>query len=139
VEPRPGVADPNDRAEEPDPSVDGTVEGIVGWLTSHPGLVVGEPRDTTVGGLPGVYLDVSLDPAWTQTCPFSQGEPVVPILIGNGTSSLHHVILTGIEERLDVLEWNGGNVVIEVGAEGQPLDAWLTAVSPVIDTLSFST
>jgi hypothetical protein len=62
---------------------------------------------------------------------------VVPFIIGNGTSELHHVILPGFQERLYLLEWNGGNVAIEVGSEGQPLDEYLAEVLPIIENLHF--
>lgn len=114
-----------------------TVTDLVGWYVAHPGLVVTKPEDVTIGGLSGVYLDISLDPTWDETCPFSEGQPVVPFIIGNGTSQLVHVILPGFEERLYLLEWNGGNVAIEVGPEGGPLDDYLGDVLPIIDSLRF--
>ncbi len=71
------------------------------------------------------------------TCPWSDGRSTVPFIIGDGTSLVHHVILPGFHERLYLLEWNGGNVVIEVGPEGAPLDEYLTEVLPIIESLTF--
>lgn len=59
------------------------------------------------------------------TCPRSDGKPTVAFNIGDGTSLVHHAILPGFHERLYLLEWNEGNVAIEVGPEGAPLDEYL--------------
>ncbi|HEX2154558.1 MAG TPA: hypothetical protein VHL52_11335 [Acidimicrobiia bacterium] len=131
------VRAPADCREEWAEGVDGTVEDLVGWYETHPGLITTEPRDTTVGGLSGVFFDISLDPSWQVTCPYSEGQPVVPFIIGNGTSELHHVILPGFEERLYLLEWKGGNVAIEVGPEGSSLDEYLIDVLPITESLTF--
>jgi hypothetical protein len=108
------------------------------------GLVHGTPRTDRhrtrtgdIGGLEELQLDISLDPSWDVTCPYSEGLPVVPFIIGNGISSLHHVTFPGFEERLYLLEWNGGNVAIEVGSEGQSLDEYLAEVQPIIESLHF--
>lgn len=131
------VRAPAECAEAWAAGVGGTVDDLAGWYTSHPGLTTTEPEDVKVGGLSGVFLDISLDPSWDVTCPYSEGQPVVPFIIGNGISGLHHVILPGSEERIYLLEWNGGNVAIEVGPEGESLDEYLIEVLPIIESLSF--
>ena len=68
--------------EAPAPGVGQSVEAWSDWLTSHPGLVTTEPQPVNVGGLDGVYIDIALDPDWTVTCPYSEGQPVVPFIIG---------------------------------------------------------
>ena len=132
------MAVPVECEEEIDSSVDQSVEAISNWLTSHPGLVTTEPQAVSIGGLDGVYIDISLDPAWTVTCPYSGGQPIVPFIIGGGPSSLHHVILPGFEERLYLLEADGGNVAIEVGPEGDSLPEYFELVEPIIDSLQFT-
>ncbi len=131
------VRAPKDCEEDWADGVEGTVQDLVGWYTTHPGLVTTEPEEVVVGGLTGVFLDISLDPSWDVTCPFSEGQPVVPFIIGNGVSSLHHVILPGFHERLYLLEWDGGNVAIEVGPEGASLEDYLTEVLPIVESLRF--
>ena len=129
---------PLESAEAPAPGVGTSVEAWSDWLTAHPGLVTTEPQPVTVGGLDGVYLDIGLDPDWTVTCPYSEGQPVVPFIIGGGISSLHHVILPGFEERLYLLDYNDGNVAIEIGPEGTSLPEYLELVEPIIDHLQFN-
>ena len=131
------VRAPAECAESWAEGVGGTVEELVGWYRAHPGLTTTEPEDVNVGGLSGVFLDISLDPSWNVTCPYSEGQPIVPFIIGNGTSELHHVILPGFKERLYLLKWDGGNVAIEVGPEGDSLDEYLIEVLPIIESLSF--
>jgi len=115
-----------------------TVDDLVAWYTTHPGLVSTDPVPVTIGGLDGFALDLSLDPSWTVVCPFSEGQPVVPILIGGEVSLLHHVLLPGMEARLYVLDWNGGNVVIEIGPEGTDLQTYLDEVVPIIESMTFA-
>jgi hypothetical protein len=131
------VAAPDACHERPLRGVGRRVEDLVSWLVDHPGLETTDPEPASVGGLEGVYLELSLDPAWQTTCSYSQGQPVVPFIVGGGVSSLHHVILPGFEERLYLLEHAGGNVAIEVGPEGQDLDQYLEEVMPIIQTLEF--
>ena len=132
------VAAPLECEEHRDPNVDQSVEAITEWLTSHPGLVTTEPEPVSVGGLDGVFVDISLDPSWTVACPYSQGAPVVPFIVGGGPSSLHHVILPGFQERLYLLEMDGGNVAIEVGPEGASLPEYLDVVNPILIALEFT-
>jgi hypothetical protein len=132
------VAVPFECEEKPDPSVDQSIEALSSWLTEHPGLQTTEPIRVSVGGLDGVYLDISLASSWTTTCPFSEGQPVVPFIIGGDPSSLHHVILPGFEVRLYLLEYEDGNVAIEVGPEGGSLEEYLEEVAPIIESLQFA-
>ena len=127
-----------DCQERPDGGVGQTVEALAAWLTAHPGLEVTEPQPVSVGGLDGVWLDISLASSWTATCPFSEGKPVVPFIIGGGVSSLHHVLLPGFQERLYLLTYEQDNIVIEVGTEGERLPEYLEAVGPILDSLTFT-
>lgn len=132
------VAAPFKCYERPDPDVGQSVDALSEWLTRHPGLETTKPKPVSVGGLDGVYLDISLAESWTVTCPYSAGQPVVPFIIGGGPSSLHHVILPGFEERLYLLAYEDGNIAIEVGPEGGSLDEYLEEVIPIIESLRFA-
>jgi hypothetical protein len=108
------------------------------WYTSHLGLVTTEPEPTSVGGLTGVVIDVSLDPSWTKGCAWSGGQPSVGIIIGAGPSRLTHALSPSRpEERVYLLEFEDGNVTIEIGPEGTPLDAYLEVVTPIIESIQF--
>jgi hypothetical protein len=69
----------------------------------------------TVGGLPGVALDLTLDSDWKTSCP-PGALNAVPVLIGGGVSDLHHVICAHLQMRLLLFHWDGGNLAIEVTA-----------------------
>ena len=123
--------------EKPDSDVDASIEALSAWLTSHRGLTTTEPKSVVVGGLEGVYIDIGLSRTWTTTCPYSEGQPIVPFIVGGGPSSLTHVILPGFEERLYLLTYRGENVAIEVGPEGSSLDEYMDEVTPIIESLAF--
>ena len=124
--------------EEIDPAAGLRVDELSDWYTSHPGLVTTDPEPITVGGLPGVVIDVSLDPSWTTGCAWSGGQPSVGIVFGVGPSSLTHVLSTSRRaERLYLLEVEDGNVVIEVGPEGASLERYLEVVTPIVESLRF--
>ena len=123
--------------EAPQPGVGHTVEDLTEWLTSHPGLITTEPEPVSVGGLDGVFLDITLDPSWTTTCPYSNGQPVVPFIMGGDEAAFHHVINPGFEERLYLLANGSSNIAIEVGPEGDSLQNYLPEVGPIIDDLQF--
>jgi Concanavalin A-like lectin/glucanases superfamily len=124
--------------EEPDPEVGVTIDALSDWYTSHPGLVTTGPEPITIGGLAGVVTDVSLDPSWTNGCAWAGGQPSVGIIIGDGPSSLTHVLSSsGPEERLYLLQVEDGNVAIEVGPEGESLEDYLEVVTPIIEGIRF--
>jgi hypothetical protein len=121
--------------EQPDTNVSLYVDDLSTWLTAHPGLIATEPQPVAVGGLQGVFIDVFHDPSGTKTC--VGGPPGVPHIVGAGPSSLTHVLLPGMKERLYLLEYDRGNVTIEVGPEGASLEEYLPAVIPIVESLRF--
>jgi hypothetical protein len=56
-------------------SVGKTPPAIKDWLVGADGIVATAPTAVTVGGFAGWRIDLSIDPAWTATCPFSEGRP----------------------------------------------------------------
>jgi hypothetical protein len=67
-----------------------------------------------VGGLQGSLLDITLAPGWTKSCPYSNGQPVVPVITGIGSSSLDQGIEPGVKTRLYLLNSGTGTLVIEI-------------------------
>ena len=51
--------------DETDPTVGADTDSIAAALVSRPGLIATK-QETSVGGLPGVVLDIRLDPKWTK-------------------------------------------------------------------------
>ena len=58
----------------PEPGVGTSPLAIAKWIRRIPGLITTKPTPTEVGGIRGVTLDVSVSPASTHTCPFSEGQ-----------------------------------------------------------------
>ncbi|RJT75979.1 LamG domain-containing protein [Arthrobacter cheniae] len=101
--------------EQPQPEIGTSDAELATWYRTVPGLQVMRDVPVTVGGLPGVVLDLTLDSEWRTPCP-PGALNAVPVLIGGGVSDLHHVIGAPLEMRLFLLDWDGGNVAIEVTA-----------------------
>jgi hypothetical protein len=122
-----------------DPTVDGTVDAMSQWITSHPGLVTTQPEPVEVGGLQGVVIDISLDPSWTSTCPDEQGLPFV-VLLTNGVPGGDHVAISpNSPTRLYLLEHSTGVIVIAVDASepGQSLQQLAAFATPILDKIHF--
>ena len=69
--------------------------GIAGWLARNSGFTATAPRGVTVGGLPGMVIDLRMAVSWTKTCPYSNGEPLIPLLSGRPPSALEHNLVRG--------------------------------------------
>ena len=68
----------------------------------------------SVGGLSGTALDFRVSDDWKSECPLGGSVHAVPIMIGGGVSHLHHVMGAPLDMRLILLDWEGGNVAVEV-------------------------
>ena len=69
------VSEEDPCSETADSDVGESAEEIATWLAGAPGVVTTAPTQTTIGDLEAWQLDISIDPAWTTTCPFSEGKP----------------------------------------------------------------
>lgn len=110
---------------------------LAAWYQTLPGLIVSEPLAVAVGGLDGLQVDFSLEPG-VETCSF--GENVgIPLIIGDGVSELHHVILHDLDVRLVLLAWGAGNVTLEITnpKEQHSAEEFRSQLQPIIDSLVF--
>ena len=123
--------------EQSQKGVGTTPEDLVAWYQSVPGLIVSKPKPVTVGGLDGLQIDLSLEPD-VATCQYGPYTGI-PLIIGGGVSSVHHVLLDEIDLRLVVLDWEGGNVTLEVTnvKEQHSAAEFRSSVQPIIDSLRF--
>ena len=126
-----------DCTETAQEGVGSTPTELINWYQSIPGLTVSNPTKVTVGGLQGLQIDLSLEPG-VDTCSYGPYQGI-PLLIGNGVSSLHHVILHELDLRLVILGWRTGNVTLEITnvREQHTADEFRTALQPIIDSLEF--
>jgi hypothetical protein len=92
-----------------------SAQALTDWFTRQPGLVVTEPQPTSVGGLSGSMIDLSLAPDWTGTCPFIPDIPLVALLLGTGPSEgLGLVVEASWTIRLYLLDFEDDNIAIYV-------------------------
>lgn len=113
---------------------------LVAWIRQVEGLVVTSPAMVTVGGLRGVSVDISISPTWTASCPFANGLPTVPLLVG-GSSDLRWVVAGDEQLRLYVMDLPGGGIlIVDVDAfDGSLFSSLLSNAAPIVKSLQFAT
>lgn len=111
---------------------------IMRWLRQNPGIVATAQTVVTIGGLAGQVIDLRLAPGWTQTCPFSQGAPVVPFITGVGRSRFDHVLMPGQLTRLYLLDYAGRVLAIEV-ADSKDDPSHIADYAAVVSHMKFTT
>jgi hypothetical protein len=125
--------------DTPAAGVGSSAKELVEWIRGRPGLVVSEPTLSTVGGLSGQRIDVSIKDGWTASCPFAGGTPTVPLLV-EGAGGYRWVVAGSERLRLDVLELpGGGTVIVDIDAfDGRLMDELLKIAVPIVDSFSFA-
>lgn len=124
---------------DPELGVGNTSSELVAWMRGLPGLVVSTPAMATVGGLPGVSVDIGIREDWTQSCPFANGNPTVPLFNSNGAG--YHWIVVGNERlRLYLVDLpSGGTILIDVDAfDGTLFDSLIGAALPIVRSFEFA-
>lgn len=125
-----------DCAQHPEPSVAKTPAAMAEWFAGHPGLVATDPRAVTVGGLEGSVIDLEIADGYTETpCP-GLDLAVVPLIIGDGPASLHHVVVGSLTIRLFLLTAPGGET-IAVEVDDLPDGETLDALTEVVESMQF--
>jgi hypothetical protein len=114
---------------------------LTNWIASIPGLTAIPPTSVTVGGLPGFKLDVRVAPTWTHTCPYSNGQPFVPLIVsGVPGSDLDWGVGGTGRMRIYVLDAGAGRrlwIDVETIA-GKDFDQLAARATPVIESFAFS-
>jgi hypothetical protein len=113
---------------------------LMDWIRGRPGFTVTTPVLVTVGGLPGVRIDVAIKQSWTNSCPFAEELPSVPLFALPGSSTPWTV--AGSEQlRLYLLDRpGGGTIVVDVDAfTGSIWQALVSEATPIVQSLSFKT
>jgi hypothetical protein len=110
---------------------------LAAWYQTVPGLITSEPLPVTVGGFDGLQIDLALEPG-VEACSFD-GNTGIPMIMGDGVSSLHHVVLEEMDVRLVLLEWGEGNVTLEITnvREQHSAEEFRSQLQPIIDSLVF--
>jgi hypothetical protein len=103
-------------------------------LRELPGLVVGVAQPVTIGGIDGISVDMTVDPATLEPC---GTERVVPFA-SNGDGSFG--IGEGSKARLVLLPRPDGNgfFAIVIQTFEVDFDAFAAAATPVLQSFQFS-
>jgi hypothetical protein len=126
--------------DKPEPGVGRTPAEMAAYLSNHAGLITTEPEAVNIGGLNGVFIEVTLAPSWTQTCHYSEGQPNVPLFWGSDADSgLEWSVGPGAKSRFYILSMpGGGNILIDIAAyPDSEFDALREAAIPVIESITF--
>ena len=115
-----------------------TQAALADWIRTVPGLNVTAAQPVVVGGLNGVTLDVSVDPAWTRVCP-GETEPTVE-LFADAHGDEHDVKVHGdVPMRIFLLDLGDGRTLLTfIYAVDKPTyDALVSEAMPIIDSFEF--
>jgi hypothetical protein len=124
-----------------DPTVQRTVDGLIGWIASRPSLKVTPSMPIAIGGMTGRYVDVTLASSWTATCPDSNGAPVATFLMrsSGATDDWAWGIGRSEQQRLILLDVGGGNVVL-IGIDSSHADRYAELIAqamPIVQSFVF--
>lgn len=125
---------------EPAAGVGTTAADLVAWIGERPGLTVSAPVATTTGGLRGFVIDVAIIDGWLFSCPFAEGLPTVPLLVGKDPG-FRWVVAGNERLRMYILDLpGGGTVIVDVDAfDGDLFDAFAEQAAPIVISLEFAT
>jgi len=117
--------------ESAQPGIEATPEAMAEWYAGLPGLELSEPQPVTIGGLIGLVFNAALAEGYTGACPGADDVPAVPLLIGAGPASIHHVAVAGTATRAFLLGGPAGQtiaIVVSDAPDGVPLEELDTVV-----------
>jgi hypothetical protein len=117
-----------------------SVQDIVDFLRTHPGLDTTDPVPVEVGGYKGQSIALGVASSWTATCPDHTG-PFVLLLTDTEVPAGR---VLGYEEiqraKWDILDVNGETVIVERAGNsfGSSFDGAAAAAQPIIDSIKFT-
>jgi hypothetical protein len=130
-----GTCEAND-----DRAIGPTVDALVAWLRTRPGLQTGAPVPIMIDGHPGQMLDLSLSPSWSTACP-GNASPSAVFLTEAGFHLDSYAIgfAAGEQARLLLLDLGQADVVGILIRSTQPdrFDGLIQAAMPIVESLRF--
>jgi hypothetical protein len=113
------------------PGVGQTPAALATFVASQTGVVATTPTPVTVGGYPGLMLDLRLAPGWTDICPF--------LMDASGAAAAWSFGLGGTErQRLILVAPGGPTVAIFIDDSSPSRFADLVAQAmPIVTTFQF--
>jgi hypothetical protein len=126
--------------EAPEPAVERTAAAMADWIANAPGVVSTVPLALAIGGIEGLTLDISMDPTWTESCPYTEGRPYFPIFTGSATGTgLHWGVQPDTHMRLYILDRGDDTaLVIAITAEDQATyEDLLDEATTIVESIQF--
>ena len=123
-----------------DPTIGTSPKELAEWIASLPGLEATVPKAVLVGGLPGYTLDVRVARTWKHACPYSDGQPVVPLIVGSQPGSGIDFNVGTMGMRIWLLDAGADRRIwmdVEAG-DRLTLDDMLQRATHVIESFAFS-
>jgi hypothetical protein len=124
----------------PEPGVGTTAAELVAWFGERPGLVVSDPVAVTTGGMRGFVVDISILEGWLASCPYAEGVPTVPLLVGQ-EPGFRWTVAGSERLRMYVLDVpGGGTVIIDLDDfAGDLFEDFVEEASPIVASMQFAT
>lgn len=122
--------------DRPNPDVEKTFDGLVGWLKADPALALADVHDVSIGGLDGVVMDISMkDPRGDGCAEGVWGD----VYVGQDPSSLVHAVAEDYPLRVYLLHNGKRTLAIELADArgGSDYPDWFAAATPVVENLLF--
>jgi hypothetical protein len=104
--------------EVPEPGFGSSAHELLSGVASTPGVVATAPQSTDTANGRAEVIDVTMAPSWTHACPFSGGQPTVPLIVDTITTAEGPFWGLGPREKerlvaFDVEGWSNVVVVID--------------------------
>lgn len=132
----PGAATLDCLEEENVPGVGYGAQDLADWMAEHPGLVVSDPVEATVGGLPAVSLVIEGAAEWTGTC--GVDNPFVAVPVFYRIDSYHWALNVGARYHVTLVDIGRDTVAIMVDtADDDDLESFVESARPIIESFEF--
>lgn len=135
------LADSATCASQVAPGIGQTPAALAASVASRPGLVASKPAPITIGGYPGVMIDIHLAPNWTRTCP-GDTLPSAPLLVNDSgsPSGWNWGIASTEQQRLILLDIGGGRtvaIIVDDNSTPSRFAELIAQAMPIIATFQF--
>lgn len=122
------------------PAVPATVDGLIGYLRGLKSVVATAPKGITIDGYTGQWVDVTMAPTWTKTCPDVPGGAPLAIMLGNGgpvgADTYSQGVMGSERERVIVLDVGGQVVAIVIDATNS-FGTFVNRAMPIVQSFQF--
>jgi hypothetical protein len=128
----------SDCSDRPEQGVGRSSDAMTSWLSTHPALDATKPREVTLGGATGSWMDVQLADDWDYTCP-SGHMGGLTLVTGEPDNGLGWSSIEPMEKiRFYVLDLPAGDTVtIVISTDAMYFDDVIDEAAPVVESFKF--